>query len=512
MAFSRDDILAKMGIDVKDFNAGLDDAAKKSESFSKKLGKTIGSFSFSKLAIGATAAAAAVGYVGKALADAADDLKDASEALDLNVESLQRFESAFAAAGVESDKFRKAFSVMTSEIDKALGGDKNAIKAFQDVGVSLNMLKGLSPEEIFMRVADGIKEADTYGKALNQTMAIFGAKAKNLTPLLREGGDEIKKSFENATIASQEAIDNLADLADAWTATKKAAIAYGIEAANALTKAAQSPLAQGALKFTPAGLAGEAAKMIAGSMQPSTSKPSAANTNVEKAVATGAEKGVLSAINKAPAAGRGKFSPALAGMEAAERNKRQWQKNAPGAGRNEGGMTDAALNQGLTTEQARLKDEHEKKTRESIDEKTAEMREEQRKKDEKLAEKTFDQWDKAGLNFAKKISDAADSLAQKASDFQKTGQERREDRQVARDQKRAERTVKAREADTADRERRGAYDSEEERQKIERDKRAGIKGADGKGPAVGAADKSQKTLEDILGSVSELVSLYGKST
>lgn len=466
------DILAKMGLDSKGFDAGLKSVEGRTSSFVGKLGSLFAGISLAAF--------------GRQVLNYADSVQDASEKLDLSAESLQRFESAFGKAGASSETFQRGFGLFLEKLDQARNGSDEAAKAFERVGISLDDIKKLSPEQLFMKFADGIKNSKDNAEMLSKSFGILGKSGRELKTGLAQGGDALRDSMNRAVVATDEEIAKVAELNDRLNELKRTALSIGASAAS----------------FDYIGaVTGQTNEQSRNDMNRASSEAYWQKRNRQERIAAAQkefqEKKKLE-------------------VKAAEEAQKEILNDNWGA--TSGNPKDAAMSAGiaevgndLAEKQASYIEDWESSYNDMI-ESEAEAKDKQREKDEKSAEKVYDKWGKGADSFAKKIKEAAEGLDKEADEFLKSGQQRREERQEKRDKDRALRTAKSRREDKADSKARGAYGSEEERQKIEADKRAGIKGADGKGPGIGGTDKGQAALENIDAGIAELIGLYGKST
>jgi hypothetical protein len=225
-------IVARLGLDAGDFHRELKRAQSKTESMGAWMGKALGSISWKTFAAAAAVGTAAAVAFGRAMLRTADELKDTSEMLGLTVEDVQRLQYGFGQAGTSSEKFAKGFNELNKKIGEARNGSDAAIDAFARAGVTLEDLATLSNKEIFMKVADGVKNSRDQVEALTKSSDIFGKSAKNMNSLLMTGADGVRESYSGAIIASESAVNKAAELADKMEAIKTNIMAASLEIMN----------------------------------------------------------------------------------------------------------------------------------------------------------------------------------------------------------------------------------------------------------------------------------------
>jgi DNA-binding Xre family transcriptional regulator len=135
---------------------------------------------------------AAVGAFSKSLIDAADNMAKLSQKTGISVTELSRFTNAGNEAGVSQDTLASSLIRLNKSIADGVSGNQQIQEAFRQVGISLNDLKRLSPEEIFLRLSDGMaKAADGPGK-IQVGNALLGKSFSELIPMLNQGSEGIK--------------------------------------------------------------------------------------------------------------------------------------------------------------------------------------------------------------------------------------------------------------------------------------------------------------------------------
>jgi lambda family phage tail tape measure protein len=176
--------------------------------------------SFKTLAIGVA------GYFsGKAIIDwlqssidAADEISKMSQKTGVATETLSGWTLAAKQAGVEQDALTSGLTKLAKAQDAAIGGDKKMQAAFAQVGLSVQQLKQMNPEQVVNTISDAFeKHGDGASKAALATQ-LFGKAGADLIPLLNAGSAGLKQYTEYAKayglVVSQEAAKAAEDFND----------------------------------------------------------------------------------------------------------------------------------------------------------------------------------------------------------------------------------------------------------------------------------------------------------
>ena len=226
----------KSDLDDSQFQAGL----KNMEKGGKRVeGSLVGSFNSMAKGIGASMAAAftvgAVVNAAKSVIDFAGQLQDQAEALGINTEVLQGFQGAMANSGVSAEKFTKGMATLISSIQQAKEDTGTARDSFAALGIEFDSIANDSPDEILLKIADGLKNAKDPAAAYAAALDLVGKNQINFVAALKEGGDEFRETASKIKTASAEQVAAIARLGDAWDKATNAAKTYGIEVLDFLT-------------------------------------------------------------------------------------------------------------------------------------------------------------------------------------------------------------------------------------------------------------------------------------
>jgi hypothetical protein len=184
--------------------------------------------------------------VGSASAVAAID--DLSKRTGVSSTALQAYQFAADQSGVSIETFGKSLQKLTINLGEAQTGNGAAIKAFTDLGLSVQELSTLSPQVAFEKIAASIAALPNPAQQAAAAVSLFGKSGVDLVPVFQEGAgflEQMRKEAERLNIVlSDEQVGNMATLNDSIgrvsSAFKGLTARIISELAPALTEAANS--------------------------------------------------------------------------------------------------------------------------------------------------------------------------------------------------------------------------------------------------------------------------------
>jgi hypothetical protein len=148
--------------------------------------------------------------------DMAGNAADMSENLGVSVEQLQRLKGAFGESGVSGEKFGKAIETLNSNIEEAKGGSETAIADFEALGVTLDDLRNMSPDEVLLKIADATKEMGSAAEKTVKLSAVLGKAGKAMVGAMSQGADGIEETGRGVRVMSDETVESLDTAGDAF--------------------------------------------------------------------------------------------------------------------------------------------------------------------------------------------------------------------------------------------------------------------------------------------------------
>jgi hypothetical protein len=201
-------LMIKVAMEMGGFNSQLKEIKSNItglDSTVKGLAKSLGAY-FSVTAI--------VGAVNAVL-DFAGAMTDLSARTGVSTTALQEFSAAGAQVGVSIDSVVTAIGQMQNRLGS---GDKGATSAIGAMGLELDALMAMKPEDQFKAIAKGIAGIEDPARRTATAMDVFGRSAGEVLPLLVANMDEmIRAAHDMGLVLDEEAIENLDNLGDAMT-------------------------------------------------------------------------------------------------------------------------------------------------------------------------------------------------------------------------------------------------------------------------------------------------------
>ena len=151
-----------LGLDAGEFNAGLGKAKGQVEGFG--LGAKL-----SLAAVGTAFAATA-----KEAISFADKINDVAKANEMSVQSVLRMSQALSTNGGNADDAGKLMASFANKIDEAAQGSEKAQKSFKSIGVTLQDLRTLSPQELFEKTLKSLSAIEDPLKRNAMAMELLG--------------------------------------------------------------------------------------------------------------------------------------------------------------------------------------------------------------------------------------------------------------------------------------------------------------------------------------------------
>ena len=174
------------------------------------------------VAAGAALAAAGAAFAGMAseVMENADELQRLSDVTGLSAERLQELQYAGNNLGVELDVITGAQAKLIKSMAAAKEGTGSQAEAFKTLGISVTDSNGQlkSAETVMSEAFTALNSVGNETERDALAMQLFGKSAMELNPLIKAGGEELKKLTEearnNGAVMSNEAISGLDTFGD----------------------------------------------------------------------------------------------------------------------------------------------------------------------------------------------------------------------------------------------------------------------------------------------------------
>lgn len=166
----------------------------------KSLKSVTGSVFSLKTALVAVAGAAGFGLLIKSNLSAIDVLGKTADKLGITVEGLTRLQLAADIAGTSSNTLTKSIQKMVVGIGEANIGIGQSKQAFATLGISIEDVIKLNPEQQFGVLADALNKVENNTQKLTLAYEIFGARGTELLNIVSLGKDGLEAIGREAEI------------------------------------------------------------------------------------------------------------------------------------------------------------------------------------------------------------------------------------------------------------------------------------------------------------------------
>lgn len=148
------------------------------------------------------AAPAAIGLAIKNTAEFADKIVNLSNQTGIAPGRLQALGFAAKQVGLELDPVARGVGALS---DKIASGDKSAVGAIRELGLSVQTLKASSPDAAFLAIATEVAKIENPMDRARVATDLFGARGRELLPLLTQDIDELMKKAEDLGLVMSDA-------------------------------------------------------------------------------------------------------------------------------------------------------------------------------------------------------------------------------------------------------------------------------------------------------------------
>jgi|GEM_PF-3954959 len=135
----------------------------------------------------------------------------------ISVESLAGLKHMAEALDTPFEAVANGLIKMQKAQQLAREGSQGAVQAFARIGITVQELKALEPEELFYRIAQAVRTSGSTAANAASDIGIFGKGGAALIPIFISAGDSIREMVKEAAIASG-VTTKATDAAAKWTA------------------------------------------------------------------------------------------------------------------------------------------------------------------------------------------------------------------------------------------------------------------------------------------------------
>lgn len=168
------------------------------------------------------------------IVDKADQIQDLSDRFGVAAETLQRFGNVAVQNGSSFDAVGASFNKLITSSQSAINGNSSLQESFQRLGLKIEQLQTLSPEQQMFAIADAAKNSSNPTQTYADIVAVLGRNGGELVPALRQGADAIK---EFGSVMSSKDVAEIAAAKDQLASFGNEALVLGSKILGTLVPA-----------------------------------------------------------------------------------------------------------------------------------------------------------------------------------------------------------------------------------------------------------------------------------
>ena len=202
------DLKIKVGVDKSGLTTGLAAMENSVKAFGNKVGGILaGAFAFDKIIQGFSNAI-----------DKGDQLQDLANRFGVAASSLQEIGNAASTSGAGLEDVASAMNKLAKNAGAAIGGNEQMAEAFNKIGLSVEQLQGMTPQDLFMALSKAVASGTLGMQDFTIAQELAGKGAAVLMETLRMGPEVIQANGQAMGVFSNETIAQLSAASDALKA------------------------------------------------------------------------------------------------------------------------------------------------------------------------------------------------------------------------------------------------------------------------------------------------------
>lgn len=228
-------LFAKLVLDSKDYEKGLDEAGKKGSSFSSKLGTAMkaGAKAVTAVATAVAITAGAVANLTLKMIDQAGEIDDNAQRLGMTTDQYQLWSFAMQKAGTDVSTLQVAMRELTTFTNELSTGQGDALLTLQKLGIGYEEFMAMDNATQLETIVGALQGMEDQTEKTRIAQELFGNRAyQTLMPLLNEEQGSIQAlnetMREQGLIVEEDLIEKGAELGDQIDILKGKFEAYGL--------------------------------------------------------------------------------------------------------------------------------------------------------------------------------------------------------------------------------------------------------------------------------------------
>lgn len=224
----------RVGATISDFDKKMQKVTKQISKIGKSF-KNTGEALTRNISLPILGATTALAGIVMSSARSADELMRLSDVTGMSTDEIQKLQYVAQQLGTDFETIEGAQGKLTKKIAEAVGGNKDAIKAFEELGIKIFDVNGKLKDAptIFGEVLDALGKMEDPVMRDASAMDLMGKSARDLNPLIKAGSDEINRlkqeAMDTGAVLSEETVKKLAEFNDKVDAMKSRLQVAGAE-------------------------------------------------------------------------------------------------------------------------------------------------------------------------------------------------------------------------------------------------------------------------------------------
>lgn len=231
-------LAVNLSMETAAFQRGATIAEKRTETMKSRMGGMAKSVAGMGMALGAGMVVAGITSAVQSAFELGSSLSEASEKMGVTVEGLQRLRVAARETGVSNEQLDSAMTKLNKSLGELQLGEAAATKAYAQIGLSADQLKGKKPDEALRLIADALNKIPDPQQRIAIGSELMGRGFAQLIPMISGGSEALDKYAEQSKKSGEVSDENakkLDELADTWEGMK---VSVGVATANIIASTA----------------------------------------------------------------------------------------------------------------------------------------------------------------------------------------------------------------------------------------------------------------------------------
>ena len=198
-------------------NKKANESIQKTDSLASKLGKGLGAGIKTAakwgagLVAGATVGGTALLGVANKSADTADRVDKLSQKVLMSRQGFQEWDHIMNQSGVSIESMQGGMKKLNKMMTDAASGSEKSVGVFKSLGISMQELKTMTPEQAFERAVLALQKMPEGAQKAQLANELFGRSGSELAPIINATSEDVEQLRKDAhnlgLVMSDEAVD-----------------------------------------------------------------------------------------------------------------------------------------------------------------------------------------------------------------------------------------------------------------------------------------------------------------